>query len=357
MFDYGVEHKLTRALSNNADMKSTPFVEKCAKNCVDYINDYDQIMEWVQRSFIDLFFSIMIGSYPNVIHPKSTHPLKDLPKDDEKAFLWGLYLSVFPKFLTTEMEKGFKKAIDNMTDLGIEELDKFLELPKDQQPDSFMKDLVQNKGGTKTDCRELMALFITAFQGNIALTMQNVIFHLATNIEIQDKLYEEILSMKGLYNIMDEYMPYLEAIHKESHRISPITAYTQIRAYNEDLILPSGYTVPRNTILMYFNQLSARDERFVDEPKKFKPERYYRKTLMDPDKNLHAFVQSSEFGSNGRSCLGRRSAKAMLRCLIVEIVKRYKFKADPYTTEFTLDPLDSSFNRIKPFPKIILEAR
>ena len=63
-----------------------------------------------------------------------------------------------------------------------------------------MKSLLE-KGDAK-DARELMALFITAFQGNIALTMHNFIFHMANNPEIQETLHKEILEAKNAGDFM-----------------------------------------------------------------------------------------------------------------------------------------------------------
>jgi len=353
MFGRGVGHNKTRKLAMSSKMKSSPSVLTSAIRVVDLVERYDDFMEWVQFSQIDMFFSVMTGISPDLTNPEAEHPLKRLPEDEEKAFVSGLLLSVLPKCFTRTMEAEFVDAMDNMTGLGVQELDTtFLSLSDDERPESFMKSLLRT--GTEQDARELMALFITAFQGNIALTFQNLIFHVANNPTVQDKLYEEIVRACETGDHMQAQMPYLAAIFSESHRLTPITDFTQVRVYEHDITLPSGWELPAGSKVMMLNKLSTRDKDLVCNAGKFIPERFLHK---EPDENLSHFLQRSEFGSSSRSCLGRRTAKVMLKAVVIELFKRYHLEAFPHCTTFSIDPVDPSFNRIKNFPKINLRPR
>eukprot|EP00662_Eupelagonemidae_sp_cell21_P005586 gene5586-64044_t len=103
-------------MSERTPMRSSPQVVECARRCVDFVEHYPNIMDWIKYHQIDMFMSVMIG---------------------------------------------------RSTDLELRE--RFFRLPPEQRPDSYMKSLLEH--ATEQDAEQLMALFITAFQGNISLTL------------------------------------------------------------------------------------------------------------------------------------------------------------------------------------------
>jgi cytochrome P450 len=354
MFGRGHGHDLTRELSNTTPMRSSQAVLESAQRCVDHVESYPAIMDWVRFHQIDMFMSVMIGLTPDLANPETLHQLRQLPEDEEHAFVSGLLLSILPWWMTTSLDKKFVKAMDNMTGLGVKELRaRFLALPPVERPESFMKSLLEK--GTEQDAEQYMALFITAFQGNISLTLQNIIFHLANCPAAQERLHQECVAAYDSGDAMNAQMPYLLAVHKESHRLTPITDITQVREYDCDLTLPSsGFQLTAGTRVMMLNQWSTRDPDLVPNVDEFTPERYLGPGV---DRNLGHFLQFSEFGSSSRSCLGRRTAKVMLKSVIIELFRRYRLEATPACKTFRIDPRDPAFNRIKDFPKIQLHLR
>jgi hypothetical protein len=75
------------------------------------------------------------------------------------------------------------------------------------------------------------------------------------------------------------------------------------------------------------------------------------------NKNLTHPLQTSEFGSSSRQCLGRRTAKIMLKSVIVELFCRYRLEPSPARKTFRINPEDPAFNRIQDFPRIFLHRR
>lgn len=357
MFGRGHGHNLTRSLVDNTPMQSSQAVLDCARRCVDFVEQYPNIMDWIRFHQIDMFMSMMIGTTPDLANPQTKHPLRNLPVDEEHAFVSALFLSIFPLNLVSNMmaslEQKFVKAMNNMTGLGVKELrDRFLSLPPEQRPDCFFKRLLEK--GTAKDAEELMALFITAFQGNISLTLQNMIFHLSNSPEAQEKLHLECIEAYNSGDPPGAYMPYLLAIQKESHRLTPITDIIQVRQYEHDLLLPSGRLIPKGTKVEMFNQWMTRDADLVPNVNEFIPERFLG---SDVDRKLGSFLQTTEFGSSSRACLGRRTARIMLKSIVVELFRRYRLEASPACKTFRLDSEDPAFNRIIDFPKIILHPR
>jgi cytochrome P450 len=107
---------------------------------------------------------------------------------------------------------------------------------------------------------------------------------------------------------------------------------------------------------MFLNQLQVRDGDIVEDAGNFLPERYLGKA-KEGSGGLKNFLQYSEFGSSTRSCLGQRTAKIMLKSVIAELFTRYRVEAIPKSQKFSIDASDPSFNRIHPYPKIVLHAR
>lgn len=360
MFGRGAGHNATRDLSQNTPMRSSPAVIKAARRCVDFVEEYPDIMDWIKMHQIDMFLSVMIGVTPDLSNPKTSHPLKQLPEDEEHAFVSGFILSVFIKWpwLLKSLDKQYEKAMDNMTSAGVNELrDKFLKLPPEQRPDCFFRSLLETEGVTEKDAEQLMALFIVAFQGNASLTLHNALFHISNHPEVQQKLYEECMEASKLDDPTSHPMEYLRAIFKESHRLTPITPLTQVRLYSHDLVLPSGYVVPAGTRVTMLNKFSTRDPELVARCDEFVPTRFLEEADGKGDKNLNGFLQSSEFGSSLRSCLGRRTVTVMLKAIVVELFTRYRLEASPAKKSFEFDPRDPAFNRIKDYPKIVLHPR
>lgn len=357
MFGRGHGHSLTRQFVDKIPMRSSEAVLKSARRCVDFVEHYPDLMDWIRFHQIDMFMSVMIGMTPDLANPETEHPLRELPEDEEYAFSSALLLSIFPLNhlleMTTSLDRRFVKALNNMTGLGVKELrDRFLSLPPEQRPDSFMKSLLEK--GTAKDAEELMALFITAFQGNISLTLQNMIFHLSNHPDAQEKLHREFVQAYNSGDSMRAVMPYYLAILKESHRLTPITDIVQVREYDRDLLLPSGGLVRKGTKVMMLNQWKTRDADLVPNVNQFIPERY-----LDPevDPTLGSYLQHTEFGSSSRACLGRRTAMVMLKSIVIELFRRYRLEASPACKTFRFDPTDPAFNRIKDFPKILLHPR
>ena len=129
-----------------------------------------------------------------------------------------------------------------------------------------------------------------------------------------------------------------------------------MREYSHDLVLPSGFEVPAGTRVSMLNQWSTRDPALVPRCDVFDPDRFIDGDGKD-DKNLNAFLQTTEFGSSSRSCLGRRTVTIMMKAILIELLCRYRLEASPKKTSFSFDPTDPAFNRIKDYPKILLHRR
>ncbi|XP_064401036.1 probable cytochrome P450 49a1 isoform X5 [Halichondria panicea] len=105
-----------------------------------------------------------------------------------------------------------------------------------------------------------------------------LLFELAKNPEVQERLYQEIQSVMGERppTAQDlEAMPYLRGCIKESFRVRTV-GHSVLRVLNEDAVI-HGYHVPAGVTFLYSSYTASNNNKMFDEPSKFKPERWMRK--------------------------------------------------------------------------------
>jgi ecdysteroid 22-hydroxylase len=155
-----------------------------------------------------------------------------------------------------------------------------------------------------------------------------ILYHLSTNQEVQQKLYEE--ASKLLPNMEDVVTKeilaaaeYLKAFIKECFRLNPISIGIG-RIATQEFIL-SGYKIPigvNTVILCHFpiiiqynisqavlvtnNQTTCRLSKYFDYPEKLIPERWLKGSQYY--KSYHPFI-SIPFGEGARVCIAKRLAE------------------------------------------------
>ena len=155
-------------------------------------------------------------------------------------------------------------------------------------------------------------------------TLAFLMYQLAKNPDVQEKLYQEIkgelptkdskLELKAL-----DRMPYLRATIKEILRTNPPTL-ANARIIEEPIEL-GGYEFPGGLVYVPCHYFMGTSERFIDEPEKFIPERWLRNS---PDKaKTHPFLMMP-FGHGPRMCVGRRFAEQEVSIFITKILQNFR---------------------------------
>ncbi|OLQ13211.1 Sterol 26-hydroxylase, mitochondrial [Symbiodinium microadriaticum] len=161
--------------------------------------------------------------------------------------------------------------------------------------------------------------------------------NLAQNPEAQQKLREEIYEVLGPSgNFTREKlsaMPYLKAVMRESHRLTPVLESITFRYIDSDLDL-CGYSVPAGTRIDMGSAILQRDPKIVDDPWAFRPERFMAEAVQarknDPLKSLldHKLIEKP-FSFGARMCLGARLAEMEMMILISQFIAKFRFEAEP----------------------------
>jgi len=155
-----------------------------------------------------------------------------------------------------------------------------------------------------------------------------IMYHLATNPDKQEKLYEEIVKIIGKDGKMTEealaQMRYLKACQQESMRMTPVAIGTE-RAAGQDIVL-SGYQVPKGTLIFRLGALMSMDEKYFKNPDQFLPERWIRGCPQH--EKLNNAYANLPFGHGPRACVGQRFARLELYMIMFKLIQKYKISYD-----------------------------
>lgn len=148
-----------------------------------------------------------------------------------------------------------------------------------------------------------------------------LLYHLATNPEKQEALRRECQQLGEHLTAKDlSKARYLNACLKESLRMTPTIAAFG-RMIPEDIVV-RGYTIPKDTFVMWSAEIFGRDQTIFDNPEVFRPERW----LVDeegnkPDINPYAVRQ---FSKGPRMCIGKRFAELEIQLVIHKLMHNFR---------------------------------
>ncbi|XP_022257215.1 cytochrome P450 302a1, mitochondrial-like [Limulus polyphemus] len=149
-----------------------------------------------------------------------------------------------------------------------------------------------------------------------------LLYHMAKNPDVQERLYQEICQVAPDGEITSERlarMPYLKACVKESFRLSP-TIPGIMRILPEDVCL-SGYQIPAGTPIFTQFMVTCQLPQYFPNPHKFYPERW----MGALRKQIHPFIMLP-FGYGFRMCAGRRLAEMEMYTTLAKIVYNFRLE-------------------------------
>ncbi|CAG9791826.1 unnamed protein product [Diatraea saccharalis] len=149
-------------------------------------------------------------------------------------------------------------------------------------------------------------------------TMTATLFLLAINQEKQDKLREEIQTIKD----PSQKRYYLRACIKESMRMMPVVSGNVRETTKEYNVL--GYTIPAGMSVSFMHQAMSMMDEHYPRATEYLPERWLVKK-EDPlyHGNAHPFV-NQPFGFGVRSCIGRRIAELEMESFLGRLIENFK---------------------------------
>ncbi|RIB18211.1 cytochrome P450 [Gigaspora rosea] len=172
-----------------------------------------------------------------------------------------------------------------------------------------------------------------------------VLYYLAKNPDVQDRLRKEILEVFIDCNHCPSFdeidqLKYLECVFKEVLRIAPPVPL--LTRYNVKDEIMNGYFIPKGTPLMIPIYAIHHDPSiWDDDAEDFNPSRWF-----DPE--IKSKVTSSNFlafSAGPRTCLGMKMAHLEFKSLLSIIIRNFGFRL---VEGFTFEK--NSFGFTKPVP-------
>ncbi|XP_076350040.1 ecdysone 20-monooxygenase-like isoform X2 [Tachypleus tridentatus] len=186
----------------------------------------------------------------------------------------------------------------------------------------LLHSLLNAEGLGKKDIQLTIIDFIAGGVFTTGNAIVLLLYHMAKNPDVQERLYQEICQVAPDGEITSERlarMPYLKACVKESFRLSP-TIPGIMRILPEDVCL-SGYQVPAGTPIFTQFMVTCQLPQYFPNPHKFYPERW----MGALRKQIHPFIMLP-FGYGFRMCAGRRLAEMEIYTALAKIVYNFRLE-------------------------------
>ncbi|CAD5216569.1 unnamed protein product [Bursaphelenchus okinawaensis] len=238
------------------------------------------------------------------------------------AFLWKL--TGYEKD-TVETLKILKELTDKVIQERVEERKEDSESYHITQKPDFLGILLKAYEDGELpfeNLREEVDTFMFAGHDTTSHAVAWTIWALATHPEVQEKLYQELISeftndddftsprLKGL--------PYLDKVFKESMRICSPVPITQRQLVNE--IQMGGYTIPIGTTIHISPLVLHWNKKAFPNPEKFDPERFAEGKQIPPE-----YIP---FSAGPRNCIGQKFATREAKIMIAHLIYNFKINAD-----------------------------
>lgn len=196
--------------------------------------------------------------------------------------------------------------------------------------------------------KEVMAqsiLFLIAGYETTSSALSFLAHSLALNPDIQEKLYNEIISVLG--NEAANYdnvqkLPYLDMCMSETLRLYPIASRVN-REAKKDICL-GDWTIPSKTEIVIPIYAIHHLPEYWPDPEVFDPERFLPEAVAAREPFTYL-----PFGAGPRICAGLRLAHMELKMAMVESIRKYQFvpcSKTEYTVKFNSGIILSAQNGI-----------
>ena len=164
------------------------------------------------------------------------------------------------------------------------------------------------------------------------------LINLALNPDVQEKLHAEIASVVAANDgvltetsFSKDSMPYLHAVLRETHRLTPASAISIMKTVGSDGIEIHGMKLNKGAVVALEGFSTGIDPKLVDEPQVYKPERWLPDAVAarmgTPAQVLdHPFLKEP-FSQGPRRCPGSRVATNEMLVFLSQLILDWKISA------------------------------
>ncbi|XP_026760050.2 cytochrome P450 6B2-like [Galleria mellonella] len=256
-----------------------------------------------------------------------------------------LNLSVFPKYVTNFFYKLTNSIISERKGKPTERrdfMDLILELKEQKEIQStkkFENDIQMHLEISESIIAAQSFAFYAGGYETSATTMTFLLYLLAMNPHVQEKLHQEIDKTYEIHNGELSYeiiksMTYLHQVFDETLRLFPIVEPLQRRAKNDYKIPGTDIVIEKDKIVLISLRGIHHDPKYYPNPEVFDPERFNAKNSAA--RHPCAYMP---FGVGPRNCIGLRFAKLQSSICIIKFLSKFRVEPSENTLkEMKFDP-------------------
>ncbi|KAJ3692624.1 hypothetical protein LUZ60_011719 [Juncus effusus] len=261
--------------------------------------------------------------------------IEGMQRELRSSFVKSQVFAFYPKITKIIFRKSWNKIISlrkKQEELFIPLIKSRKEKNEDEKESmfSYVNSLLDLKlpedGGRKLTEGEMVSLcseFLTGGTDTTATTLQWIMANLVNDLEIQNKLWNEIKQVKeeDLQN-----MSYLKAVVLEALRRHPPGHFVLPHTVSADIEL-NGYRIPKGAQINFTIAEIAKDESVWSDPTKFKPERFTEGGEAEGiDLTGSKEIKMMPFGVGRRICHGMGLVLMHLEYFVANLVKEFEWK-------------------------------
>jgi len=192
--------------------------------------------------------------------------------------------------------------------------------------------------------------------------------HLSLNPEVQENLYQELkqnvdqnggsLSSDMLTKTTS---PYLHAVLRESHRLSPVHPTTMMKANSTKDIEIHGQTFPKGSLFAFDAYSKGVNADYIENPDEFNPERWTAEAIEarkgTPSEIFDHQFYKDPFSQGARRCPGSRVAVNETLVLLAQLVLDWKFEPKEAISSFKEVEYEQKTLVVPNIPKMFFTSR
>jgi cytochrome P450 len=340
-----------------------PMINRAVEQGCHGLEDYEGTLDkFVALLAFDMFAALSLGS----IMDSTNSSNQKFVQDSQLAFdLLGQMFLLQPEERSTHplwfkfvvaMDDAQARAHQLVTEV-VEALESGTATGMQQQ--SYVAKLVDRGELSRDEIVHSVMLLLQAGVDTTASSTNMLLINLASNLRVQDKLRDELLSVCPSGDVTEEHlkqMPYLKACIRESQRLTPSLTAGTVRPAPRDMVM-SGYEIPEGTLVMTNNHSIQNNPDLMDRVNEFLPERWSEQAVQarkGTEKEVcdHALLRDS-FGMGARSCLGQRVAKLEIQVATARLIREHRLELpEGQNWQIRMSP----FAKAEPFPNIKLSS-
>ncbi|CAH1375250.1 unnamed protein product [Tenebrio molitor] len=328
-----------------------PLMKECAKELKSYLSERSgqtiEAKSVFKRYTVDIISSCAFGINSYCLKDDNSEMMEVATRlVDQKSLIRNI--SMFSFFFFPKLVNLFKLTFTEKTATKYLH-DVYNKTTKERERMSIVRndliDLLRNLKKNETfadkykfDELKMAAQAITFFSaGNetTATMLSFVLYELALNQEIQDRLRQEVkenCDENGdfTYEALHK-MKYLDMVLKETHRKYPFTTFLIRETFDNYTFEETGLTIEKGVSIFIPLAGLHYDPEYYPNPEKYDPERF-----SDENKANRVPYTFMPFGEGPRICIGERFAHLVSKLALSYVIKDFVFER----TDATPVPLE-----------------